>query len=60
MLFLVDGRGLRPHAAWLTGVRLAKGDAELRLRAVVSNPFPAMAASARGCCNAQTLLLHAL
>ena len=45
LLCLVDGRGLRPHAAWVTSVvALAEGDAELRLRVVVRNPFPAMAA----------------
>ena len=61
LLFLVDGRGLRPHAAWVTGV-VAEGD-ELRLRAVVRNPVPAMAAlctRAGGCCLVQTLRLHAL
>ena len=38
-LALADGRGLRPHAAWVTGVVVA-GDGELRLRVVVRNPFP--------------------
>ena len=67
-LCLVDGRGLRPHAAsrWATGVAVAAagGGAELRLRVVIRNPFPAMAAqcarAAGGCCLAQTLRLHAL
>ena len=46
LLFLVDGQGLRPHAAWVTGVAAvaAEGGKELRLRVVLRNPFPAMAA----------------
>ena len=63
LLCLVDGQGLRPHAAWVTDVRLGAapgsegGEAELRLRVVVRNLFPAMAAlSARagGACLVQT------
>ena len=38
LIFLV--RGLRPHTAWATGI-IAEGD-ELRLCAVIRNPFPAM------------------
>ena len=65
LLCLADGRGLRPHAAWVTGVvvALAEGEEELRLRVVVRNPFPAMAAlcaRAGGACLVQTLRLHAL
>ena len=65
LLCLADGRGLRPHAAWVTGlVAIAEGDGrELRLRVVVRNPFPAMAAlcaRAGGACLVQTLRLHAL
>ena len=66
LLCLVDGRGLRPHAAWVTGVAAlgSQGDeGELRLRVVVHNSFPAMAAlCARGggACLVQTLRLHAL
>ena len=64
LLCLADGRGLRPHAAWVTGV-VAFGDkGELRLRVVVRNPFPAMAAlcarAGHGACLVQTLRLHAL
>ena len=60
LLCLADGRGLRPHAAWVTGVvAIAFGDGgELRLRVVVRNPFPAMAAlcaRAGGFCLVQTL-----
>ena len=60
LLCLVDG-----HAAWATGVvALAEGDgAELRLRVVVRNRFPALAAlcaRAGGACLVQTLRLHAL
>ena len=64
LLCLVDGRGLRPHAAWVTGVVVAGDDGgELRLRVVVRNPFSAMAAlcaRAVGACLVQTLRLHAL
>ena len=62
LLCLADGRGLRPHAPWVTGV-VAASDGELRLRVVVRNPFPAMAAlcaHAGGACLVQTLRLHAL
>ena len=64
LLCLADGRGLRPHAAWVTGL-VAEGDEgeELRLRVVVRNPFPAIAAlceRAGGACLVQTLRLHAL
>ena len=62
---VVDDRGLRPHAAWVTGIVVAAagGADELRLRVVVRNPFPAMAAlcaRAGGACLVQTLRLHAL
>ena len=68
LLCLADGRGLRPHAAWVTDVRLgaapgSENDGELRLRVVVRNPSPAMAAlcaRAGGACLVQTLRLHAL
>ena len=66
LLCLVDGRGLRPHAASVTGVAaIAEGDGreELRLRVVVRNPFLRMAAlceRAGGACLVQTLRLHAL
>ena len=69
LLCLADGRRLRPHAAWVTGVVAlgldpSQGDKgeELRLRVVVRNPFPAMAAlcaRAGGECLVQTLRLHA-
>ena len=63
LLCLVDGRGLRPHAAWVTGVA-ASGEGELCLRVVVRNPFPAMGAlcarAGYGACLVQTLRLHAL
>ena len=63
LLCLVDGRGLRPHAAWVPlGSQVREGD-ELRLRVVVRNPFPAMealCACAGGACLVQTLRLHAL
>ena len=59
LLCLVDGRGLRPHAAWATGVvALALGDAELRLPSwsATRSPrwrccarAPAAAASCRRC-----------
>ena len=56
LLCLADGRGLRPHAAWVTGVHaLALGshrEEELRLRVVVRNPFPAMAALCARACGA--------
>ena len=63
LLFLDDGSGLRPHAAWVTGVAVGAEGAELRQRVVVRNPFPAMAAlcaRAGRCCLVQTLPLHAL
>ena len=67
LLCLVDGGGLRPHAAWVTGVgALAPGphgEAELRLRVVVRHPFLRMAAlceRAGDACLVQTLRLHAL
>ena len=69
LLCLVDGRGLRPHAAWVTDVRLAiaalgsQSGEELRMRVVVRNPFPAMASlcpRASAACLVQTLRLHAL
>ena len=67
LLCLVDGRGLFPHAAWARGMRLAEGDAELRLGVVIRTPFPAMALLLRArrgrllaCCLEQTLCLHAL
>ena len=63
LLCLVDGRGLRPHAAWVTGVAVAPEGRELRLRVVVRNPFLRMAAlceRAGGACLVQTLRLHAL
>ena len=43
LLCLVDGRGLRLHAAWATGVVAHAKDDELRLHVVVRNLFPAMA-----------------
>ena len=67
LLCLVDGRGLRPHAAWVTGVAALApgphGEAELRLRVVVRHPFLRMAAlceRAGDACLVQTLRLHAL
>ena len=66
LLCLVDGRGLRPHAAWVTGVAAlgSQGDVgELRLHVVVRNTFLRMAAlceRAGGACLVQTLRLHAL
>ena len=64
LLCLADGRGLRPHAAWVTGVVVAPDGRELRLRVVVRNPFPAMAAlcerAGHGACLVQTLRLPAL
>ena len=63
LLFLDDGSGLRPHAAWVTGVAVGAEGAELRQRVVVRNPFPARAAlgaRAGRCRLVQTLPLHAL
>ena len=67
LLCLVDGGGLRPHAAWVTGVgALAPGphgEAELWLRVVVRHPVLRMAAQcerAGDACLVQTLRLHAL
>ena len=68
LLCLVDGQGLRPHAAWATGVAdagaVGSQGAELRLRVVIRSLFPAMALlsarAAGGRCLAQMLCLHAL